>query len=145
MRLLCIGGGIFSSDEVDSLNKLDLNGLVTQKNVDDSGLIGFYQNALALIMPSLYEGFGFPIVEAMSNKCPVILNKNSCFPEVAGIAGCFYEADNIDQFQYAVESVLRDRSYRANLVELGLENAKKFTWENCVTETSKAILSLKKE
>lgn len=144
MRLLCIGGGIFSSDEVDNLNKLDLNGLVTQKNVDDSGLIGFYQNALALIMPSQYEGFGFPIVEAMSNKCPVILNKNSCFPEIAGIAGCFYEADNIDQFQYAVESVLTDRSYRANLVKLGLENAKKFTWENCVNETSKAILSLKK-
>jgi glycosyltransferase involved in cell wall biosynthesis len=140
--LICVGGGDFSSEEMDTFARLGIKDSVFQLDVSDADLIGLYRDSLALIMPSLYEGFGFPIIEAMSNACPVILNENSCFPEIAGNAGCYYEADNVISFQLTVSKILNDQDYRNNVITLGLDNAKKFTWENCVLNTSEAILNL---
>lgn len=143
LHLYCVGGGDFSEEENILLKHLGLFDLVIKQEASDFELIQLYNNSEALIMPSLYEGFGFPIIEAMSNGCPVILNTNSCFPEIAGNAGCYYTSENIQSFQQAVLKLISNGSYRAELVNNGFENAKKFTWENCIYETSEAILNLR--
>lgn len=136
IQLICIGGGEFSIDEKIEIKELGVEELIIQMNATDLELINLYHYSIALIMPSLYEGFGFPIIEAMSVGCPVILNRNSCFPEIAGEAGCYYEVGNVDKFLLVVNKVISDVDYRSGQIMRGKDIVKKFSWERCISETA---------
>ena len=89
------------------------------------------------VYPSLYEGFGIPILEAFSNHCPVVLSKASCFPEVAGDAAEYFEATNVGTLIQSITKILDNKSYRDKLVAKGNERLKLFTWDNTAKETVK--------
>ena len=93
-------------------------------------LIEFYNRAELFIYPSLYEGFGLPILEAMACGAPVISSAASSMPEVAGEAALF--ADPVDAQAFASQALrlLRDRALRQAMVDAGIERARKFSWRS---------------
>jgi glycosyltransferase involved in cell wall biosynthesis len=97
--------------------------------LDDRDLRAIYSGAIALIYPSLYEGFGLPIVEAIACGCPVITCRNSSLSEVAGDAAIYVDEYEITEMIQALEQV-QIPEIRQKLIQLGLEQSKKFSWKN---------------
>jgi len=100
---------------------------------DDLGRL--CRGASAFVFPSLYEGFGIPVLEAMAAKVPVISANNSSLPEVGGEASLYFDAANADDLADKIKSVLTDENLRNDLIAKGLEQIKKFSWEKCAKET----------
>jgi glycosyltransferase involved in cell wall biosynthesis len=103
--------------------------------VPDEQLFGLYAQALALIYPSLAEGFGFPPLEAMACGCPVVVANTSSLPEVVGQAGLLVDPHNAPQIAEALRQILTDPALAERLREAGLVQAQRFTWERCARET----------
>lgn len=93
-----------------------------------------YRNALALVLPSQYEGFGMPILEAMSRGCPVICSRRSALPEVAGDAA-HYAEQSPEDYARAMEEIQRDSSLRRALSQAGQVQARRFSWARCAQQT----------
>lgn len=93
------------------------------------------RRARLFILPSLYEGFGFPILEAMAAGTPVVCSNASSLPEVAGDAALLFDPHDVEAMGEAMRTVLEDDALRSELVERGLERAKIFSWERCARET----------
>ncbi|MNK66103.1 GDP-mannose-dependent alpha-(1-6)-phosphatidylinositol monomannoside mannosyltransferase [compost metagenome] len=94
--------------------------------------------ARALIFPSLYEGFGLPVLEAMACGTPVILTRRSAMPEVAGSAGNYVEPDETDGLRDAMSRLIEDLAHWQACREAGLLQARLFTWERCAQVTASA-------
>ncbi len=88
-----------------------------------------------LVYPSLYEGFGFPPLEAMAVGTPVVASTASCLPEVLGDGALLVDPEDTAAFSAAVESLLSDASVRARMVEAGRRRAAEFTWTRCADQT----------
>ncbi len=97
--------------------------------VHDSDLPALYSAARALVMPSLYEGFGLPILEAMACGTPVITSNLSSLPEVAGSAALLVNPLHTDEIGNAIRRIESDDDYRTVLIDSGYQQARKFTWE----------------
>jgi len=93
------------------------------------------RGARLFILPSLYEGFGFPILEAMAAGTPVVCSNASALPEVAGDAALLFDPHDVETMTEASKRVLENEGLRAELVERGLERVKVFSWERCARET----------
>lgn len=106
--------------------------------VDDDTLAALYSGARALVYPSLYEGFGLPIVEAMACGCPVICSHTSSMPEAAGDAAHLVDPRDPDALAAALDRVLTDETYRETLIRRGFRHAATFSWEN----TARAALDI---
>ena len=109
--------------------------------VERADLAPLYSGALAFTFPSLYEGFGLPILEAMSCGAPVLASTASSVPEVAGDAGLLLDPHNPTEWADAVERVMHDGELRQSLSRRGLERASQFTWERCARETLAVLKS----
>jgi len=118
LRALCTQWGI--ADRVKSLGWLPEDDLITA-----------YRAAAVVVLPSLYEGFGFPVLEAMACGTPVIGSNAASIPEVIGDAGVLFDPFSDRDLTEAIRSVLSDRSLRDTLREKGLRRAKLFTWNRC--------------
>ncbi|MEI6328607.1 MAG: glycosyltransferase family 1 protein [Pseudanabaena sp. ELA645] len=103
--------------------------------VPDKDLSAIYSGATAFVFPSLYEGFGLPILEAMQCGTPVISSNSTSLPEVVGDAGILIDPKDKAQLCQAMLNVLNDETLRDNLKQKGLERAKQFSWEKCANET----------
>ncbi len=103
--------------------------------VPDEDLPGLYRNALCLALPSLYEGFGLPVLEAMSYGCQVVVSKSSSLPEIAGEAGIYVDPESVDSIRVGLEKGTKAKSEAKGLIEAGFERAKQFTWENAAKKT----------
>jgi len=110
--------------------------------VSDEDLAGLYGGASVLVYPSLYEGFGLPILEAMSCGCPVICARTSSLPEVAGNAAIFIDPCSPRELADAITTVLDDILIRRDLIERGFHQAGKFSWDKTAVETLKVFRSL---
>ena len=95
--------------------------------------------AVALVFPSLWEGFGFPVLEAMACGTPVITSNISSLPEVAGDAAILIDPYNHNEITAAMESLASDRQLRSHLSQKGLEQASKFTWEKTGKATAEIL------
>ncbi|WP_213937724.1 glycosyltransferase family 1 protein [Pseudomonas sp. dw_612] len=94
--------------------------------------------ARALIFPSIYEGFGLPVLEAMASGTPVILVRHSAMPEVAGAAGNYIDADDPEGLRDAMGRLIDDKTHWQVCREAGLQQAKLFSWERCAQITARA-------
>jgi glycosyltransferase involved in cell wall biosynthesis len=136
LHLYFAGGGSFTPVEIELLKDFDVYSKVHFINIStDDLLIELYKNARAFIFPSLYEGFGLPILEAFSCGCPLVTSNSSSLSEIAGDAACFFDPESGDSIAEAVESILSNPDYRTDLIKKGYRRLKCFSWEKTARET----------
>ena len=134
--IVAFGGGHFLSEELIKIKSFGFKeGQVKQIGGDDSVLVSLYQEALAFVYPSLYEGFGIPPLEAMACQCPVISSNTSSMPEVIGNAGEYFNPKEPESIKVAIEKVVFSQSRIRDLKTKGIERIKYFSWHNCAKET----------
>jgi glycosyltransferase involved in cell wall biosynthesis len=104
-------------------------------DADDKMLVALMNSAVAMVFPSLYEGFGLPVVEAMACGCPVIASNRASIPEVLGDAGILVDPENVNALADAMARVLQEEGVRDNLRELGLARARLFSWRKVAEQT----------
>lgn len=128
--------GWLFEDVMVEVDRLDLQGSVRfLGRVPKQDLIGLYNAATCFVYPSLYEGFGLPVLEAMSCGCPVITSNLSSLPEIAGDAAIMIDPYNVQQFVKAMQEVLANPSFAHNLIQRGFQQAMQFSWARCAQET----------
>ncbi len=128
-------------DEKELLARHSVEGRVTLMNdISDTTLAQLYRNARLFVYPSLYEGFGIPILEAFAQHCPVVLSRASCFPEVAADAAEYFDPTSADEMVTAIEHVLTDDSYRHELTEKGTRRLRLFTWDETARRTEETYM-----
>ena len=108
--------------------------------VPDDDLPAWYSGALCLAWPSLYEGFGFPPLEAMACGCPVVASTRGSLPEILGPAALLVEPQDLDGLVAAIRALVLDRSPR--VVERGLAHASRFSWDRTSRETIRVYESV---
>jgi glycosyltransferase involved in cell wall biosynthesis len=134
--LICFGGGTFSSVERKRIATLGLSLQdVIHVRGDDADLAGFYGEAAAFVYPSLYEGFGIPLLEAMALSCPVVCSNASSFPEVVGNAADLFDPFDEESLRSTIERVVFSMEHRDFLIGRGLDRARLFSWDRCAEET----------
>jgi len=111
--------------------------------IPEEDLPGLYRGAQLLLFPSLYEGFGLPVVEAMACGIPVITSNSTSLAEVAGDAAYLVDPTNTPEIAHAVERILADDDLRKNLVAKGLERAKAFSWDHVAARVQAVINELR--
>lgn len=110
--------------------------------VSDDDLANLYKNALCFVLPSLYEGFGLPVLEAMKNGCPVLISNVSSLPEAGGDAAIYFDPRNADEISKAIKRVIEDKNLRDEMVKKGYAQVKKFSWEKTARQTLKVLEEL---
>jgi glycosyltransferase involved in cell wall biosynthesis len=135
--VLCAGGSAFYKEEIDLFNSMGHLNRFIHYRFNDNELAQIYENALCFVFPSIYEGFGIPVLEAMSNRCPCILANHSSFPEVAGDAGIYFELNNQADLAQKIIKTIENKEFRQIMIEKGLANIKKFSWEKVARECFK--------
>lgn len=128
-------GFITIDQEIDQLvekapDRIEFTGFIS-----DEQLKQYYTYADAMVFPSLYEGFGYPPLEAMACGTPVIASNAASIPEVCGNAASYFEPTNVDELVFKIEEVLTSNQLKQELMQKGKGQAKKFTIENCVEQT----------
>jgi glycosyltransferase involved in cell wall biosynthesis len=103
--------------------------------VPDEDLAALLSGALTFVFPSLYEGFGFPVLEAMACGTPVVCSNVSSLPEVAGDAALLVDPLDVEALAAALARVMADEALRVDLVARGLDQVQRFSWQRCAEET----------
>ncbi|MCS4294630.1 alpha-1,3-rhamnosyl/mannosyltransferase [Comamonas sp. BIGb0152] len=103
--------------------------------IDQRWLPALYAGARLMAYPSLYEGFGLPIVEAMASGTPVLTSNTSCMPEVAGGAAYLVNPRDVDDIRHGLEHCLSDEGWQVNAQAKGLARAAQLSWDRCASET----------
>jgi glycosyltransferase involved in cell wall biosynthesis len=109
--------------------------------MSDEDLCLAYNCASAFVYPSLYEGFGLPLLEAMACGTPVVASKTGAIPEVAGDAALYFNPQDLDDIRSSLETVIQPGT-AAILAEKGTARARLFTWENTARKTLEAYRQL---
>lgn len=141
--LICAGGGPFSDNEINLLNELRIKKQVLYYPVaNDSTLSQLYRKAILFVFPSLYEGFGIPVLEAFSCGCPVAASDCSSLPEVGGEAVNYFDPHNSESIQSVVRDIVQDPSMQESLRIRGYQRLRLFSWEKTATQTKKVYDNL---
>ncbi len=135
-KLYLVGKDGYQSDEIRAyIQASSAQTAIEQKGfVSNEELQGLYAGASAFVFPSFYEGFGFPILEAMSLGCPVITSNYGAMKELAGEAALLVDPKSPDQIAAAMERVLTDSPAVQALMRMGDQRWRQFTWENCAAQ-----------
>ena len=137
-ELVAVGGGEFSAIERERINGLGISERVRLiPKASDQVLAEMYRNATLFVYPSLYEGFGFPPLEAMSVGCPVLTANTSCMPEVCGDAPFYFDPGIDGSLGAALQKLLSDSSNGAALKEKGYQRAALYSWGQTAVQTLK--------
>jgi glycosyltransferase involved in cell wall biosynthesis len=133
--VLAGGKGWLEDDLEDFICKLGIRKHVRILGyVEDDELIWLYKNCFAFIYPSLFEGFGLPVLEALSLGAAVITSNTTSLPEVAGDAACYVDPLKEADIVAAMSRLTSDEAYRIELKNLAQPQALKFSWERCASE-----------
>ena len=142
LAVVCAGGKDFTRAEKLSFNKWDVEHKLHYFPANDEILTSLYKNALAFVFPSLYEGFGIPVLEAFACDCPVLISNTSSLPEIAGEACLSFDPTNKTSILDAVNQVLSDKSLREELCKKGKDRVNSFSWERTAKETKRIYESI---
>lgn len=141
--IVCAGGEKFKAEEASEFQKLGVEHQLIHRPFQEQELGTYYANALCFVFPSLYEGFGIPVLEAMTCGCPVVLGRHSSFPEVAGEAGVYFDSNNVQDLTAKIELLVTDHSVRNAYAAKGLQQSQLFKWsaaaEQCLNVYKKAV------
>jgi glycosyltransferase involved in cell wall biosynthesis len=107
-------------------------------HVEDKILPALYSAAEAFVFPSLHEGFGLPVLEAMACGTPVLTSNTSALPEIAGDAALLVDPTSVDAIAEGLVRILTDNCLRNRLIEAGKTRASKFTWQAAAAQTMRA-------
>ena len=111
-------------------------------HVEDIELVWFYKNAFCLVLPSFYEGFGIPVLEAMNFDCPVVASFSSSLPEIGADASLYFDPKNPDDLLEKLKSLKENQELRKELITKGRQRIKDFSWEKCAEETLDVLRSV---
>ena len=137
LEIVCVGGNDKLEAELTSL----VEGIKVHRiSLRDWELKAAYSGAIALIYPSLYEGFGLPVLEAMACGCPVITCNNSSLPEVAGSAAIYVSETDVADLVSALEQV-QQPDVRSKLINAGLTQSKNFSWTEMATKIAQVAIN----
>lgn len=132
------GTTVFADLKIEVPARVHFTGYVAQEQ-----LPALYSGALALVYPSLYEGFGLPPLEAMACGTAVITSNNTSLPEVVGDAGLLVDPESVASIGEAMSRVVLDTGLREQLRARGLERAKEITWDRCARETHQVLAAFR--
>jgi glycosyltransferase involved in cell wall biosynthesis len=135
-KLVCFSSEALTVDELTRMQRAGVpQDRVIRVGGDDSLLARYYAGAEALVFPSLYEGFGIPLVEAMRCSCPIITSNTSSLSEVGGDAALYCKPGEVTSISHALLKVVESPNIRAHLIAKGLVRVQEFSWEKCAAET----------
>jgi glycosyltransferase involved in cell wall biosynthesis len=140
--LVCFGGAPVTDEERSVLARHGCEGRMQWRTGDDGTLASCYGSASLLVYPSLYEGFGMPLIEAMHYGCPVVASNAGSLPEVGGDACLYFDPFNAQELAEKMELVLFDDGLRSAMIERGLARERAFSWERCAVQTRNVYASL---
>lgn len=141
VKLVIIGRKGWQYEEILSAPKkfgVD-NKVIFLHEITDEDLPSFYKNAEFFILPSLYEGFGLPVLEAMKYDCPVITSNVSSLPEAGGDAALYVDPKDAEDIAQKMDKLLKDVDLRKSLIKKGHDQIKKFSWDKSARETLKVL------
>lgn len=137
LHLVCTGHPL-TAHERAHLERLGIAARVVHVDATDGILRALYRRATVFVFPSLYEGFGFPALEAFAEGCPAALARTSSLPEVGGDAAVYFDPNDAASIRETVGRVLADAPLRADLAARGRERVRAFTWEQTCAGTADA-------
>lgn len=136
-QLVLAGGkGELTADLHQSIRKLKIEeAVILPGYISEEDIYTVYNNSDLFVFPSLFEGFGIPVLEAMACGVPVVASNVCSLPEVVGDAGLLVDPMNVDSIAEGIYKVLSDKELRYDLIKKGLKRAKLFSWEKTAKET----------
>jgi glycosyltransferase involved in cell wall biosynthesis len=139
-----VGDASFGYDEVKYIiREFDLEAEIIMTGwVEENDLSYIYSAASVFIFPSKYEGFGIPLLQAMSCEVPIAASSIPVLREVAAGAVYFFDPDNIKSIEDSLVKLVKNEELRVKLINRGIERVKDFSWEKCARETLNEINSL---
>lgn len=142
VQVILTGGGKLLVGDVEFINRLKLGDKIRHIQVTDEELNYLYKNAMAFVYPSLYEGFGLPILEAWKAGCPVLLSDIECFKEVGSDAVVYFEQRNQEHLVFMLEELINKPELRKSLTEKGLQRLQVFPIQKSIDQTLSIYRSL---
>jgi glycosyltransferase involved in cell wall biosynthesis len=139
--LLLVGGGPIQAVEANHIQQLGLEDRIRQQTPTNHELVELYRNAICLVFPSKYEGFGLPTLEAMASGCPTLLSETPALIEVGGDAAEYFPADDPDYLAAKMVEMEVNAALRHATRNRGLERASLFAWSRTATNTRDCYLA----
>jgi glycosyltransferase involved in cell wall biosynthesis len=136
-KLILVGRRFWDLHGIDeTIGRLKLKDSIVELGyVSDEELVSLYSAADLFLFPTLWEGFGFPVLEAMSCGLPVITSNVSCLPEIANGAAELVDPNSSESIATAINTVMRNKQRREQMIELGLQRVSEFSWERTAKQT----------
>lgn len=135
LKLVLVGKEDYFYNSLKQYAKSFSANIIFPGYVPDRELAEFYQNALVYVFPSFYEGFGLPPLEAMAHGLAVVSSNKTCLPEILSSAAMYFNPADETDMKHKIEQALSDEKLRAELINRGYEQIKKYSWKNCAEET----------
>lgn len=141
-HLVIVGKKGWMYEEIfQTVHKLQIDNVVHFTGyISEIDKMRLYSHALCYVLPSLYEGFGFPLLEAFAASCPVLCSNNSSLPEVGGDAPLYFKPDSVQELLDRLRLVEKDFKLSSNMVDLGHARLREYSWEKCGQQTLEVLL-----
>jgi glycosyltransferase involved in cell wall biosynthesis len=137
VRLVCVGGD-WTKAELAVLHELGVCDRLTRRTAVDAKLSELYCSVAALVCPSLYEGFGLPVLEAMAHACPTVCADTGSMPEIAGESAVYFDPTDPEDIARCLIAVAGNQQVQRSLGSAGLARAAEYTWDRTASLTARS-------